>query len=425
MRLSPTKIELILMEKVDHLACVTCGKKYNINEVLYVCPECGLDNGTLDVIYDYEKIRSRFKKEDLRSSKVDSLCRYLEILPVSQTEFFPPLRIGWTPLYRADRLEKEIGLKNLWIKDDTCNPSASLKDRASVMAAVRAKELGRNVVAGASTGNAATSMSCVSAYMGLKPYIFVPERAPKAKVAQLLIYGAKVIMVQGTYDQCFSLCWEASEQNGWYSRNTAINPFLSEGKKTASLEICEQLEWVVPDKVFCSVGDGCIFGGLHKGFRDFYELGFIDKIPEMIGVQAEGSAVLYEAFKNGSDKIQPLEADTIADSICVGHPRDWVKALRAVRETGGSYIAVSDDEILEAQSRIARATGIFGEPAGVTAMAGVIKMREAGDLDPNERIVALVTGHGLKDIESAMEGVDSSPILVKPNIEDIVMKVEV
>ncbi len=410
------------MKKIDHLACVTCGKGYDVEEVLYVCPDCGLDKGTLDVMYDYEGIRSRFKKEDLRSSREESQWRYWEILPVSRREFVPPLRIGWTPLYRADRLEKDLGLSNLWLKDDTGNPSASLKDRASVMAAVRAKELGRDVVAGASTGNAATSMSCVSAYMGLKPYIFVPERAPKAKVAQLLVYGATVIMVQGSYDQCFGLCWEASERWGWYSRNTAVNPFLSEGKKTASLEICEQLDWQVPDKVFCSVGDGCIFGGLHKGFRDFRELGFIDRIPQLIGVQAEGSAVLHEAFENGWDEIRPQEADTIADSICVGHPRDWVKALRAVRETGGRYVAVSDDEILAAQSRMARATGVFGEPAGVTALAGVIKMKEAGELDPDERIVALVTGHGLKDIESAMKGVDASPTMVKPDIEDIAAK---
>ena len=395
-----------------------------MEEVLYVCPDCGLDKGTLDVVYDYEGIRSRFKKEDLSSSREESQWRYWEILPVSRREFVPSLRIGWTPLYRADRLEKDLGLSNLWLKDDTGNPSASLKDRASVMAAVRAKELGRDVVAGASTGNAATSISCVSAYMGLKPYIFVPARAPKAKVAQLLVYGATVVMVQGSYDQCFGLCWEAGERWGWYSRNTAINPFLSEGKKTAALEICEQLDWKVPNKVFCSVGDGCIFGGLHKGFRDFRELGFIDRIPQLIGVQAEGSAVLHEAFENGWDEIRPREADTIADSICVGHPRDWVKALRAVRETDGRYVAVSDDEILAAQSRMARATGVFGEPAGVTALAGVVKMKEAGELDPDERIVALVTGHGLKDIESAMKGVDASPTMVNPDIEDIATKLE-
>ena len=412
------------MKKIDHLVCVSCGKKYDVEEILYVCPDCGLDKGTLDVVYDYDGIRSRFSRDDLKASGEFSQWRYWEILPVTRREFVPPLRIGWTPLYRADRLERQLGLNHLWLKDDTCNPSASLKDRASVMAAVRARELGRDIVTGASTGNAATSMSCVSAYMGIKPYIFVPERAPKAKVAQLLVYGATVIMVRGSYDQCFGLCWEAGERWGWYSRNTAINPFLSEGKKTAALEICEQLDWRVPDKVFCAVGDGCIFGGLHKGFLDFHRLGFIDKIPQLIGVQAEGSGVLLEAFENGWEEIRPKEADTIADSICVGHPRDWVKALRAVRTTGGRYIGVSDEEILAAQRRMARATGVFGEPAGVTALAGVIKMKEAGALDPDERIVALVTGHGLKDVDSAMKAVETSPILVEPDIEDIAAKLE-
>jgi threonine synthase len=410
------------MKKIAHLSCVTCGKQYDVDEVLYVCPDCGLDHGTLDVIYDYEGISSRLSKEGLKESDEFSQWRYWEILPVTKRDLVPPLRIGWTPLYRADRLERELGLRHFWLKDDTGNPSASLKDRASVMAAVRAAELGKNVVTGASTGNAATSMSCVSAYMGIKAYIFVPERAPKAKVAQLLVYGATVVMVQGSYDQCFGLCWEASQRWGWYSRNTAINPFLSEGKKTAALEICEQLDWQVPDKVFCSVGDGCIFGGLHKGFVDFHRLGFIDRVPQLIGVQAEGAAPLVKAFEEGWPEIKPQEADTVADSICVGYPRDQIKALRAVRETGGRFIAVSDDEIMAAQRRMARATGVFGEPAGVTACAGVIKMKEAGELDPDERIVALVTGHGLKDVESAMKAVETSPIMVEPDIEDIAAK---
>ncbi|MFQ5691594.1 MAG: threonine synthase [Nitrospinota bacterium] len=413
------------MKKIKHLACVTCGREYDVEEVLYVCPDCGLDRGTLDVVYDYEGIRSRFTKTTLKESREFSQWRYWEILPVSRRDLVPPLRIGWTPLYRADRLQGELGLSRLWLKDDTGNPSASLKDRASVMAAVRARELGKDVVAAASTGNAATSMSCVSAVMGIKPYIFVPERAPRAKVAQLLVYGATVIMVRGSYDQCFGLCWEASERWGWYSRNTAINPFLSEGKKTAALEVCEQLDWEAPDKVFCSVGDGCIFGGLHKGFVDLQRLGFIDRIPQLIGVQAEGAAPLVKAFENGWPEIRPQEADTVADSICVGYPRDQIKALRAARETGGRFLAVSDEEILAAQRRLARATGVFGEPAGVTAVAGVIKMKETGGLDPEERVVALVTGHGLKDIDSAMKAVETSPILVEPDIEDIAAKLAV
>ena len=410
------------MKKIDHLACVTCAKTYGVDDVDYVCPDCGLDRGTLDVIYDYDAIRPRLTKRHLAESTEFSHWRYWEILPLSRRDLCPPLRIGWTPLYRADRLQAELGMTHLWLKDDTGNPSASLKDRASVIAAVRARELGKDAVAGASTGNAATSMACVSAYLGLKPYIFVPERAPQAKVAQLLVYGATVIMVRGSYDQCFGLAWEASQRWGWYSRNTAVNPFLGEGKKTAALEICEQLGWEVPDKVFCAVGDGCIFGGLHKGFVDFHRLGLIDRIPQLIGVQAAGAAPLVEAFDGGWPEIKPQEAETLADSICVGYPRDQIKALRAARQTGGGFLAVTDEEILAAQRRVARATGVFGEPAGVTAMAGVIKMKEAGQLDGGERVVAVVTGHGLKDIDSALKAADGVPIMVEPDIEDIAAK---
>lgn len=410
------------MKKVEHLTCVSCGRRYDLEEV---CPACGLDKGTLDVVYDCERIRSRLTKESLKENTDFSLWRYWEILPVSKREFMPPLRIGWTPLYRANRLERELGVRHLWLKDDTGNPSASLKDRASVMAAVRARELGYQVMAGASTGNAATSLSCVAAYLGIKPYIFVPERAPRAKVAQLLVYGATVLMVKGGYDQCFGLCWEASKRWGWYSRNTAINPFLSEGKKTAGLEICEQLAWQVPDKVFCAVGDGCIFGGLHKGFSDLHRLGLIDRLPQLIGVQAEGAAPFVKAFERGWPQIEPQEAKTLADSICVGYPRDQIKALRAARQTGGRFIAVSDEEIVAVQRRMARATGVFGEPAGVAALAGLIKMKESGDLDHEEHLVVLVTGHGLKDIDSAMKAVETSPILVEADIEDVAEKLRI
>lgn len=411
------------MPHIDHLACVTCGKRYAVDAVLYVCPDCGLDRGTLDVVYDYDAVRRRLTRETLRESREFTHWRYWDILPLSRRDLCPPLRIGWTPLYRASKLEADLGLESLWIKDDTGNPSASLKDRASVMAAVRARELGKDVVTGASTGNAATSMACVSAIMGIKPYIFVPERAPRAKVAQLLVYGATVIMVRGTYDQCFDLSWQASERWGWYSRNTAINPFLGEGKKTAALEICEQLDWRVPDKVFCAVGDGCVFAGLHKGFVDFERLGLIDRVPEMIGVQAAGAAPLVKAYDAGWPEVRPQGADTLADSICVGYPRDHVKAMRAVRQSGGRFIAVSDDEILAAQRRVARATGVFGEPAGVAALAGVVKMREEGALDKAERIVALVTGHGLKDVDSALKAVEGAPIMVEPDIDDVADKI--
>jgi threonine synthase len=246
-------------------------------------------------------------------------------------------------------------------------------------------------------------------------YIFVPERAPQAKVAQLLVFGSHVIMVRGTYDQAFDLCLEASATYGWYSRNTAYNPFLSEGKKTASLEICEQLGWQAPDKVFVSVGDGCIVGGLGKGLRDLYALGLIDRIPQLIGVQAEGSAVLHRAWREGTESITPTVPDTLADSISVGIPRDAIKALRAVRDSGGQFVTVSDEEILDAMRVLARSAGVFGEPAGVTGFAGLRKLLQEGRIGPDERIVVLVTGNGLKDVQSAIQAA-GKPYLIEPTM---------
>jgi len=316
------------------------------------------------------------------------------------------------------RLREQLGLRNLWIKDDGRNPTASFKDRASAVGVARARELGRPIMTAASTGNAASSLAGIAASVGMTTYIFVPETAPQAKIAQLLIFGANVIMVRGTYDQAFDLCLEASARYGWYSRNTAYNPYLSEGKKTASLEICEQLGWDAPDRIFVSVGDGCIIGGLWKGLRDLLALGWIDHMPKLMGVQAEGSAVLYHAWKAGTEEITPIVPTTLADSISVGIPRDRIKALRAVRETGGEYITVSDEEILDAMRVLARSAAVFGEPAGVAAFAGLRKMLREGRINPDERIVVLVTGNGLKDVGSAIKAT-GKPHLIDPTVADL------
>ena len=235
-------------------------------------------------------------------------------------------------------------------------------------------------------------------------------------MAQLLIFGANVIMIEGTYDQAFDLCLAASKEYGWYSRNTAYNPYLSEGKKTAALEICEQLGWEAPDRVFVAVGDGCIIGGLWKGFRDLLALGFIERMPKLVGVQAEGAAPLVRAWREGTEEIEPLVPHTLADSIAVGVPRDRVKALRAVRETGGEFVAVSDEEILEAMRLLAREAAVFAEPAGAAGFAGLAKLVRQGRIDPEERIVVLVTGNGLKDVDSAIRAT-GRPHLIEPTLE--------
>jgi len=399
------------------LRCVLCGAEYGMDEVPYVCPRHGSE-GILDVVYDYDWIRQRLSRESLAKDSNTSIWRYLPLLPVADPATIPPLQVGWTPLYPARRLREQLGLRNLWIKDDGRNPTASFKDRASAVGVARALELGITTMTAASTGNAASSLAGIAASVGMPTYIFVPETAPQAKVAQLLIFGSNVLMVKGTYDQAFDLCLAASDEYGWYSRNTAYNPYLSEGKKTASLEICEQLGWEAPDRIFVSVGDGCIIGGLWKGLKDLLALGFIDRMPKLMGVQAEGSAVLVKAWQQGTEEIEPIVPDTLADSISVGIPRDRVKALRAVRQTNGEYIAVSDEEILDAMRVLARVGAVFAEPAGAAGFAGLQKMLREGRISPDERIVVLVTGNGLKDVASAIKATGKSHLL-EPTLQDL------
>ncbi|MDO5562176.1 MAG: threonine synthase [Synergistaceae bacterium] len=403
------------MAKPKILKCVLCGKEFEPSADRYVCDVCGLD-GTLDVLYDMEAAKKKVTRESLALCKDMTLWRYRDILPVEDDAHIPSLAVGWTPLYKNERLAAEYGVKELFIKDDGRNPTASLKDRASAIGAAKALDFGQSVVACASTGNAASSLSGFAAVTGLKSYIFVPEKAPAAKVTQLLVYGANVVLVQGDYADAFDLATAAIEKFGWYNRNCAINPYLVEGKKTCAVEIAEQMDWNVPDRVYISVGDGCCVSGLYKGFADLLELGLIDKMPKIVGVQAEGSRPIYDAMVSGSDRVKFGPADTIADSISVGAPRNWAKALRAMRMSGGTAVVVSDKEILYAMPELARASGVFGEPAGVTGFAGFKKMAMAGELSKDERVAVVVTGNGLKDIESAKKAVERA-ITCPPDID--------
>ena len=327
----------------------------------------------------------------------------------------PPLRVGWSPLYKADRLSKVLGLRTLYIKDDGQNPTASLKDRASAMAVVKAREAGADTIACSSTGNAASSLAGNAAAAGLATYIFVPSRAPKGKVAQLMIFGATVISVDGSYEDTFALSKAAIDRWGWYNRNAAINPYLSEGKKTVSFELMEQLGWQVPDYVALSVGDGCTIAGVWKGLRDLYETGFIDRLPKLLSVQAEGCCPLNRALQTG-EPWSPMEENTLADSIAVGVPRNADKALNAVRESNGIAVNVSDEEILEAMRLLGRTQGVFGEPAGVTGTAGVKKALELGLIDPDATVVSIVTGNGLKDVQNGIKAA-GEPMLVRPDLD--------
>ncbi len=411
------------MDHIKHLKCLICGKEYAPDEIEYICPDHG-NEGIVDVVYDYERIGQRISRESLAQNRDQTIWRYKSLLPVEMDAPVPPLTVGGTPLYRVDRLAVGLGLQQVWLKDDGRLPTASFKDRASAIAIVKAQEKGAEIVTTASTGNAAAALSGLCASVDQKNVIFVPESAPPAKIAQLLVFGSTVMLVKGTYDDAFELCLQAAAEYGWYNRNTGYNPYMSEGKKSASYEICEQLNWQAPDVIFVSVGDGCIIGGLHKGLKDLLALGWIDHMPRLIGVQAEGSAFLYEAWIDGEDVLTkaPVSGKTIADSISAGLPRDRIKALAAITETAGAYVCVTDDEILAAIPALARATGVFAEPAGAAAYAGLVKAVEMSLVDPDERIVVLNTGSGLKDVKSAMTAVEmvgTKATLVEPTMTDL------
>ncbi len=385
------------MKQVLCSRCVRCGREYAATPRLTNC-ECG---GILDIIYDYDEIRSHLTKEVLKNRKDYSMWRYRELLPVEEDTPAPPLRVGWSPLYPAQKLAKDLGIAKLWVKDDGLNPTASLKDRASSMAVAKAMEAGAQIIACSSTGNAASSLAGNAAAAGLRTFIFVPSRAPKGKVAQLMTFGAQVISVQGSYEDTFELSKAAIDRWGWYNRNAAINPYLSEGKKTVALEIAEQLDWQVPDYVAISVGDGCTIAGVWKGFKDLYAIGLIDRLPRLISVQAEGCCPLNRAIAT-NEAWYPMEENTLADSIAVGVPRNAEKALMAIRESKGLVVNVSDEEIMAAQKLLGRSCGVFGEPAGVTGTAGLKKLCEQGALPQDATVVSVVTGNGLKDVANAI-----------------------
>ena len=416
------------MNKFVGYQCSLCGEQYSPSDVTYTCPK---DGGNLDVVLDYESIKSKFKPDDILSRSDPSLWRFLPLLPVSEPEgSATPLHVaGGTPVYKLSRLAEKLGLQSLWLKDESRNPTASFKDRASAIVVARAQEIEADVVVTASTGNAGAALAGMAAAVGQKAIIFAPKSAPQAKVAQLLVFGAKVILVDGTYDDAFDLTVKAAAEFGWYCRNTGYNPFTAEGKKTAALEMWEWWEHThqkwhelvgadvdhAPLTIFVSVGDGNIISGIHKGFKDLYQLGWLPRLPRIIGVQAEGSAAISNAFHADTETITPVSAKTIADSISVDLPRDGVRAVRATKETGGTYINVSDEEILKAIAELG-GVGVFAEPAGATAYAGLVKAVSAGIVGSEDPILVLNTGSGLKDVRAAMQAVPSAPI-IEPTLE--------
>ena len=404
--------------------CSLCGKQYLPQEVTYTCPA---DGGNLDVVLDIAGIKKLVHPNDIFASREPSLWRYLPLLPVTDPGGIgTPLRAaGWTPIFKPQVLARKLGLESLWVKDESRNPTASFKDRASAVLVGRARNIGAEVVVTASTGNAGAALAGMAAAVGQKAIIFAPRTAPPAKIAQLLVFGAQVLLVDGTYDDAFDLTIQAAEAFGWYCRNTGYNPFTAEGKKTAALEIWEWMQREAGPEIsagrrlsiFVSVGDGNIISGIHKGFKDLLELGWLEQMPRIFGVQAEGSAAIANAFFSGGEQIIPVQARTLADSISVDLPRDGVRAVRAARETGGSYVLVSDVDILAAIAELGR-VGIFAEPAGATAYAGLNRAISSGLVNTNDPVLVLNTGSGLKDVRAAMQAVREAPV-IPPSLDAV------
>jgi threonine synthase len=402
--------------------CSLCNAEYGPDEIQYTCPK---DGGNLDVVLDYRLLSATLNPDTFIDQDEPSLWRYLALLPVETLggEGTPLRAAGWTPVFAPTRLGQRVGLSRLWVKDESRNPTASFKDRASAVVVRRAQEIGAEVVVTASTGNAGAALAGMSAAVGQKAVIFAPKTAPPAKIAQLLVFGAQVLLVDGSYDDAFDLTVQAAREFGWYCRNTGYNPFTAEGKKTAALEIWEWHRRAHFDfplsalNLFVSVGDGNIISGIHKGFKDLVALGWLEAPPRLFGVQAQGSAAIANAFMAHSEKIVPVSAHTLADSISVDLPRDGVRAVRAARQSGGRYVLVSDEQILAAIAMLGP-VGIFAEPAGATAFAGALQALADGLIDPEQPVLALNTGSGLKDVRAAMQAVQAAPV-IEPSLNAV------
>jgi threonine synthase len=404
--------------------CSVCGSEYERSGELYLCPK---DQGCLDVVLDIDQIRRAAEPRRLFDPRRErSHWRYLPLLPVDDPgSLGTPLRaVGCTPLYTLPALRSELGLRAFWLKDEGVNPTASFKDRASSVVVARALEIEAATVVTASTGNAGAALAGMAAAVQLHAVVFAPRSAPRAKLAQMLAYGAEVILIDGNYDQATELSLKASRDLDWYCRNTGYNPFTAEGKKTAAFEIWEALlsgRIEVPGgerlSIFVSVGDGNIIAGVHKGFRDLWDLGWFEGGIRIFGVQAEGSAAIARAFRSGIERIEAVQGKTLADSICVDRPADGVRALRAARDTGGAYITVSDEEILEALADLGR-VGVFAEPAAAAAFAGYLQALRTGLLDPEDPVLVLSTGSGLKDV-GAVDRVAREAPVIEPTVQAV------
>lgn len=398
--------------------CTDCDKEYSTTEVIYLCPACSKENttsappkGVLKTVYDYQKVKSKVADFDELKKR-----EFIDLLPIDNTDSLPILRVGKTPLYAINKINDQSLPYRVLLKDDSQNPTFSFKDRASALVSAYAKENNLDTIIAASTGNAGSSLAGMCASQGQQAIIMVPETAPLAKLTQIIMYGAKIVPVRGTYDEAFDLSIRATQEFGWYNRNTAFNPFTIEGKKTVSFELIEQLNFKVPDRIFVPVGDGVIISGVYKGFEDLLLLNLIDRMPIIVAVQSAGSDNLVRNI--GKRDFQIIPSTTIADSISVDIPRNFYMAQQFIQTYKGETIIVSDDEIMTASITLSKNTGIFAEPAATTAFAGLLHYQRQGKLVDNSDNVILLTGSGLKDLKSVSSRL-TIPESIYPSIENL------
>ena len=401
---------------MTHQECINCGTKYPTDLVIYFCRKCG---DILEIKLDYDITKDILKKSGWRKTPL-SVWRYRDLMPINDSSKIVTLNEGGTGLHQCKRLGKALGISQLYVKNEGENPTGSFKDRGMTVGVTKAVELGMHSVICASTGNTSASLAAYAAKAGLQCAVLIPAgKISYGKLAQAIIYGAKVIQVRGNFDQALDIVFKLSEKHRDVYLLNSINPFRIEGQKSLGFEICEQLKNKPLDRLIVPVGNAGNISSIWKGFTEFHNLGFMESLPKMTGIQAEGAAPIAEAIKTGSKDIKPIEKpETIATAIRIGAPVSWKKAVKAIRDSGGTAETVTDDEILDAQKTLSRLEGLFVEPASASSIAGLKKLLENGTVDEDERIVCVTTGHGLKDPDTAIK-MSEKPLEVNAEVAAI------
>ncbi len=401
---------------MTHQECINCGAKYGVNEIIYFCRKCG---DLLEVKYDFDEIKRKLKKSRWQNVPL-SVWRYRDFMPIDDISKIVSLNEGGTGLHSCHRLGKQLGLMQLYVKNEGENPTGSFKDRGMTVGVSKAVELGAKSVICASTGNTSASLAAYAAKAGMRCTVLIPSgKIAYGKLAQAMIYGAKVLQVRGNFDQALDIVLKLAEKHRSIYLLNSINPFRVEGQKSLGFEICDQLDQEAPDRVVVPVGNAGNISAIWKGFSEFHQLGFVDSLPKMTGIQAAGSAPIAQMIKTGSEKMVPVaKPETLATAIRIGAPVSWKKAVNAIRNSGGTAETVTDEEILAAQKLLARVEGIFVEPASASSIAGLIKLIQNGVIDKDERVVCVTTGHGLKDPDTAVQ-MSEKPLEVDAETEAI------